>query len=182
MEASKNQSSSPNLLKACSDCKMAFYCSDEHWDAVQHLHAGEPCIDGHDGLSQCQVNQEIRADISFANLMAGAKAGNFKWAPERVKSSWMSLNGLSWEEEFSQELAQTFSIPITSVGPWIRGASEALSLPMSILWALENLNENDAWTRQDTLVIHVRLDIFINIFFFLTNVHGRYSEHMNLKS
>ena len=170
MEASKNQSSSPNILKACSDCKMTFYCSDEHWKAVQHLHAGKPCIDGHDGLSQCQVNQEIRADINFANIMAGAKAGNFKWAPERVKPSWTSLNDIGWEEEFGQELAQSFSIPLASVGPWIRGASEALSLPMSILWALENLNEDDAWTRQDTLVVHVRLDIIIIILFFLTIV------------
>lgn len=146
---------------------MAFYCSDAHWEAVQHFHAGEPCIDGHDGLSQCQVNQEIRVDIAFANIMAGAEAGSFKWAPERVKSSWTSLNStIGWEDEYSQELAQFFSIPVTSVGPWIRGASEALSLPMSILWALENLNENDAWTRQDTLLIHVRLDIVI--LFFLT--------------
>ena len=167
MEASrKKSSSSPNTLKACSDCKLAFYCSDAHWEAIKHFHAGEPCIDGHDGLTQCQVNQEIRADISFANFMAGAKAGNFKWAPERVKSSWTSLNGIGWEEEFGQELAEFFSIPITSIGPWIRGASEALSLPMSILWALENLNEDDAWTRQDTLVVHVRLVIIITSFFY----------------
>lgn len=181
MEASRNQSSSPNVLKACSDCKMAFYCSDAHWEAVQHFHAGEPCIDGHDGLSQCQVNQEIRADVAFANFMAGAKAGNFKWAPERVKSSWTSLNAVGWEE-FGQELAQFFSIPVTSVGPWIRGASEALSLPMTILWALENLNEGDAWTCQDTLVVHVRLDRDIIILFLLTIAHGRYSEHISLKS
>ena len=164
MEASRNQSSSPNVLKACSDCKMAFYCSDAHWKAVQHFHAGEPCIDGHDGLTQCQVNKEIRADIGFANLMAGAKAGSFKWAPERVKSSWTSLNTINWDNEYSQELAQFFSIPVTSVGPWIRASSEGLSLPMTILWALENLNEGDAWTRQDTLVVHVRLDIVILFF------------------
>ena len=167
MEASRNQSSSPNMLKACSDCNMAFYCSDAHWKAVQHFHAGEPCIDGHDGFSQCQLNQEIRDDIAFANIMAGAKAGNFKWAPERIKSSWTSLNGVSCEEEFAQELAQSFSIPIASIGPWIRGASEALSLPMLILWALENLNKDDAWTRQDTLVVHVRLRLLYFFFSFL---------------
>ena len=147
---------------------MVFYCSDAHWEAVQHFHAGEACIDGHDGLTQCQVNQEVRADIVFANIMAGAKAGNFKWAPERVKSSWTSLAGIGWEQEFGQELAQFFSIPVTSVGPWIRAASEALSLPMSILWALENLKDNDAWTRQDTLVIHVRLDVYYYYYTFLS--------------
>ena len=159
---------------------MAFYCSDAHWKAVQHVHAGEPCEDGHDWLSQCQVNREIRADIGFANFMAGAEAGNFKWAPERVKPSWTSLKGISWEEEFGQEIARFFSIPVSSVGPWIRGASEALSMPLSILWALESLNEDDAWTRQDTLVVHVRLDIII--LFFVTIIHNRYSEHMKLKS
>ena len=156
IEASRNQSSSPpKMLKACSDCKMAFYCSDAHWEAVQHFHADEPCIDGHDGLTQCQMNKEIHADIAFANIMAGANAGNFKWAPERVKS-WSSVNDISWEGEFSQELAQFFSIPVASVGPWIRSASDALSLPMTILWALENLKEDDAWTRKETLVVHVR--------------------------
>jgi mitochondrial splicing suppressor protein 51 len=156
MEAAMNQSS-PNTLKACSACNTAFYCSDAHWDAVRHFHDGEPCEDGHDGLSQCQVNQEIRADVIFANFMAGAKAGNFKWAPERVKSNWTSLKDINWEEEFGQELAQHFSIPVSSVGPWIRGASEGLSMPMSVLWALENLNEDDSWTHQDTLTIHVTL-------------------------
>ena len=153
---------------------MAFYCSDSHWEAVQHFHAGEPCIDGHDGLSQCQVNQEIRADISFGNFMAGAKAGSFKWAPERVKSSWTSLNAIGWEDEFGQELVQFFSIPEDiNVGPFLRGASEALSLPMSILWALENLNEDDAWTRKDTLVVHVRLDKTILSFLPLDMVDAR---------
>jgi splicing suppressor protein 51 len=158
MEASRDRSSSsPNTLKACPDCKTAFYCSNAHWDAVRHFHAGEPCEDGRNGLSQCQVNQEIRADVAFANFMVGAKAENFKWAPERVKAKWTSLKGINWEEEFGQELAQHFSILASSLGPFIRGASEGLSMPMSILWALENLNEDDSWTRQDTLIIHVSL-------------------------
>lgn len=180
IEASKNQSSSlpPKMLKACSDCKMTFYCSDAHWEAVQHFHIGEPCTDGHDGLTQCQMNKEIRADIAFANFMAGANAGNFKWAPERVKSSWSSVNDISWEGEFSQELAQFFSIPVASVGPWIRSASDALSLPMSILWALENLNEDDAWTRKETLVIHVRHSV--SLFCLQTFIKSLYTYFVRL--
>jgi mitochondrial splicing suppressor protein 51 len=158
METIVNQSSlSPNTLKACSACKMAFYCSDAHWEAVRQFHDGQPCEDGHDDLSQCQVNKEVRGDIFFANLMAGAKAGSFKWAPERVKPAWTSLRGINWVDEFGQELAEHFSIPVSAIGPWIRAASDGLSMPMSILWALENLNEDDAWTRKGTLTIHVNL-------------------------
>lgn len=38
----------------------------------------------------------------------------------------------------------------------VREASIGLSMPMSILWALENMNEGDEWTRRDTLTVHVR--------------------------
>ncbi|KAF9468454.1 hypothetical protein BDZ94DRAFT_1246823 [Collybia nuda] len=144
----------PKILKSCSDCKMAFYCSDSHWEAVQHKHAGEPSEDGRDGLSQCQLNQEIRVDVKFALIM-GSKADEFRWAPERVKSQSASLKNTSWEDEFGSDLAQQFRIPISAAGSWIRAASKFLSMSMTILWALENLNQDDAWTRQDTLTIHI---------------------------
>ncbi|GLB44346.1 putative zinc finger mynd domain-containing protein 17 [Lyophyllum shimeji] len=156
MEAVENGSTStPNTLKACHACKMAFYCSDHHWDAVQHKHAGEPAEDGHDGLTQCHMNQEIRQDIAFASIMEAAKMGQFKWAPERVKPSWASLKDTNWEAEFASRLVQDFGISTEAAGPFLRASSEALSMPMTILWALENLNLDDSWTRKETLIIHL---------------------------
>ncbi|KAF8060173.1 hypothetical protein FPV67DRAFT_333871 [Lyophyllum atratum] len=144
-----------NTLKACHACKMAFYCSTPHWDAVQHKHAGEPCQDGHDGLTQCHINQEIRLDVAFGNVMLGANSGQFKWAPERVKPSWHSLKEANWESEFSSGLIKEFGISREAVGPFVRAASDGLSMPMTILHALETLNKDDAWTRKETLTIHL---------------------------
>jgi splicing suppressor protein 51 len=155
-ESASSSTATVKNLKSCPDCRMAFYCSDTHWSAVQHEHAGEPCEDSHEGLSQCQLNQEIRVDVNFANITAGAKAGEFHWAPERVKPAWTSLRNISWEDEFGPDLARQFRIPVSSVGSWIRAASKSLSMPMTALWALENLKKDDAWTHQDTLTIHVQ--------------------------
>lgn len=158
-KSGSSSTTTAKTLKSCSDCRMAFYCSDSHWEAVQHMHAGEPCEDGHDGLSQCQLNQEVRVDIKFAVIM-GAKTDEFKWAPERVKPGWTSLQNISWEGEFGPDLAQQFHIPVSAVGSWIRAASKSLSMPMTALWALENINKDDAWTLQDTLTIHVTTLLF----------------------
>jgi mitochondrial splicing suppressor protein 51 len=48
-------------------------------------------------------------------------------------------------------------LPEEHLWPFVRGASEGLAMPMTILWALEYLNPNDtAWTQKETLEIHVR--------------------------
>lgn len=41
------------------------------------------------------------------------------------------------------------------VEPFVKMASEALSMPMTILWGLQTLYDDDAWTKKDTLEIHV---------------------------
>ncbi|KAG6918728.1 hypothetical protein DXG01_012213 [Tephrocybe rancida] len=147
--------SSPVSLKACDTCKMAFYCSQEHWDAVQHKHAEEACEDGHDGLSQCRMNQELLQDVMFVNLMARASSMEFSWAPERVVQSWKSLKDTDWITDYSSKILEDFGIPAELADPFVRAASVGLSMPMTILWGLENLNTDDQWTRKETLTIHV---------------------------
>ncbi|KAG6852908.1 hypothetical protein C0991_008251 [Blastosporella zonata] len=162
--SSKGSTSAPVALKSCHACKMAFYCSQNHWDAVQHQHAEESCEDGHDGLTQCHINQEIRQDVAFASIMAKASPNEFSWAPERVKPSWESLENTNWDKEYSSGISQVFGISTEAAGPFVRAASVGLSMPMTILWALEHLNTDDAWTRKDTLTIHVlgAFDVEIN--------------------
>ncbi|KAJ6607178.1 hypothetical protein B0H10DRAFT_2073036 [Mycena sp. CBHHK59/15] len=142
-------------LSPCPDCNMAFYCSPAHWDVARALHCA-PCEDGHDGLSHCEMNREVRADTKFEDVMAGANAGEFMWAPERVKPEWASLKGSTWETEFADELRSFVRVPTSlPIGPWIRGASNTLTMPMTILYALEQLNETDAWASQNTLTVHI---------------------------
>lgn len=147
-------------LKPCQDCKITFYCSDSHRDAIRHAHAETPAPDGHDGLSQCQIQQEIRQDLDLANLLAGAPtaSGGFQWAPNRVKQAWLSLKGSNWQDELGADISSELGIPHgPALGPFIRAASDGLSMPMTILHALESLQKSDQWTRQGTLNIHVRL-------------------------
>ncbi|KAJ7628766.1 hypothetical protein FB45DRAFT_43973 [Roridomyces roridus] len=79
------------------------------------------------------------------------------WVPARVKAAWTSLDGSTWEREFGDELYKYYGIhawlPIT---PWLCTVSDTLTMAMTILFALEKLNnDNDAWTRKQTLTIHV---------------------------
>lgn len=148
-------------LKACSDCGLCFFCSDEHLKVAQPVHSA-PSEDGHSGLSQCQINQEIRADIRFENIHATAggmgrpTSEGFKWAPSRIVDTWTSLSGRTWLTEFESDIVNDLRLPSTEVaGPFLRSASDALSMPMTILWGLEMLNTDDAWTRKDVLTIHV---------------------------
>lgn len=79
-----------------------------------------------------------------------------RWAPERVKDKWESLEGCTWDGEYAADLQQ-MGMPPAAVGPFLRSASDGLASPMTILWALEKLKKSDAWTNKHTLTIHVRL-------------------------
>jgi len=92
----------------------------------------------------------------MARFMAGAKEGPFMWAPERVKPTWSSLRDLNWND-FLDEMKTALPMPEPGIVQLLRAASDALSLPMTILWGLENLNSDDTWTKKDTLNIHVSL-------------------------
>ncbi|PPQ95961.1 hypothetical protein CVT26_016127 [Gymnopilus dilepis] len=145
-------------LKPCPDCRLSFYCSEEHWDAVKDRHQNEPCQDGRDDMSQCETNRLCFQDAKFANIMAGANAGEFKWAPERTVASWTPLREADWSD-YKAGLAEAFDSAAAMgqefVKALLRGASENLSMPMTILWGLENLHPDDAWTKKDVLNIHV---------------------------
>ncbi|KAK0184854.1 hypothetical protein F5146DRAFT_938103 [Armillaria mellea] len=137
-------------LSSCPDCKMAFYCCDEHWEAIRHIHQEQS---SEEGPTQCHINQQVRADILFADFMSGMSVP-FAWAPERVKDAWHTLEGATWESEYQEDVQHAFGadLPASVV---VRAASNQLSMPMTILWALEHLNEGDAWTIKETLTIHI---------------------------
>ncbi|KAJ6496311.1 hypothetical protein C8R45DRAFT_985563 [Mycena sanguinolenta] len=155
MESAKSDNS--KRLIPCPQCNLSFCCPPAHWEAARALHHG-PCEDGHDGLSHCDMNREVRADIKFEEVMASAHdaSGQWMWAPERIKSGWSSLMGLSWEGEFGDEMRKSVGVPAERpMGPWVRAASDHLTMAMTILYALEKLNDDEGWTRKHTLTIHI---------------------------
>jgi len=125
---------------------------------MKDKHQNEPCQDGRDGLSQCAMNKFCVEDVRFSEFMAGANRGEFQWAPERTLPEFKKLRSAGWNEEFMPNVARDFG-RIPSMTPLLdcvlRGATESLSMPMTILFALENLHSNDSWTKMDTLDIHV---------------------------
>ncbi|TFK62891.1 hypothetical protein BDN72DRAFT_776554 [Pluteus cervinus] len=157
--AEKNRTGPVPMTRPCPSCQMTYYCSEEHCNAMEHRHRNTPDKDGHDGLSQCQLQQEMRQDIRVANVFAMAQAGQFQWAPERTLASWQPLEGTTWNSEYSDGLTEFSSIPgLTKdiIPALLRASSDALSYPLTILWALEHLNGEDlSWTRKKTLTVHV---------------------------
>ncbi|KAF8152767.1 hypothetical protein K438DRAFT_1864090 [Mycena galopus ATCC 62051] len=120
-----------------------------------HAHHGQ-CEDaphGHEGLSQCEMHREIDAYTKFEAAYPIAR--RFKWSPPRVQDVWSSVAGSSWEGEFNAWMHQTFTAS-PPVAPWIRAASDDLSMIMTMLYGLEKLNGGDVeWTRKHTLTIHI---------------------------
>ncbi|KAJ6474577.1 hypothetical protein DFH09DRAFT_461466, partial [Mycena vulgaris] len=157
MEGAKNGTTSEALahLQPCTQCNLSFCCSPAHWVAARALHHG-PCEDGHDGLSHCEMNREVRGDLMFDAMLAHEEAGPFLWAPNRIKATWTSVKGISWDAELGQEMRAAINIPeARPTAPWVRAASNNLSMPMTILYALERLNVDVAWTRKHTLTVHI---------------------------
>ncbi|EKM51464.1 uncharacterized protein PHACADRAFT_166026 [Phanerochaete carnosa HHB-10118-sp] len=140
-------------LKPCANCRLFFFCSEEHRIFAQHAHSHVPDPDSARGLSQCEVNFNIRQDSIVREVMGGSDEP-VRWAPERVKRKWESLDGRTWEGEHAAEL-QDVGLPPLAVGPFLCSATDGLAFPMTILWALEKLNEGDAWTKKAILTIHV---------------------------
>lgn len=104
------------------------------------------------------MNQMYFEDDRFSlSVSVSNKVAAFKWAPERTLDSWKSLRGVGWSD-LDSDIKQAFSgiQPLRDlVEPLRRGLTEPLSMPMTILWALENLNSDLAWTKKETLDIHV---------------------------
>ncbi|CAA7264032.1 unnamed protein product [Cyclocybe aegerita] len=147
-------------LRPCPDCKLAFYCSQEHCDAVRIIHKSSPCPDDQDGRTQCALNQQIYDDSLLFTSMSSpgiSSEGEFEWYPERTKASWEPLKGLGWKSMISDLKEDMFGMPLpgSTFEPLLRCATESLSMIMTILWGLECLNEGNAWTRKKTLNIHI---------------------------
>jgi mitochondrial splicing suppressor protein 51 len=157
-------------LMPCSNCRMAFCCSQEHWDIVRALHSEQPCPTGKHELTQCQLMVECRQDSTLHIAMNPFDVPDeeLTWAPNRVKDDWESVASSTWESEFNGHIDAQFNISGNDQEPaqkektiaaFLRAVSDGLSIPMTILWALEKMRPDLAWSRQEKLEIHVRCHV-----------------------
>ncbi|KAL0064148.1 hypothetical protein AAF712_008870 [Marasmius tenuissimus] len=137
-------------IKPCDVCKATFCCCEEHWDIVRDKHVNEPVWDVPGNLSQCQINRQICGDILFANIMVDSHTHEpngvslvSQWRPERHLSKWEPLKtgDKCWEEEFNASLQKEVVASLGPVPPgsFLRSATQGLSMPMTILYALQQL-------------------------------------------
>ncbi|KAJ7240218.1 hypothetical protein C8J57DRAFT_1562811 [Mycena rebaudengoi] len=67
--AIKGTHTSSSPLIPCPQCGLNF-CSSDNWDAARVLHH-VPCDEARDGISQCEMNMQVREDIKFQNFWTG---------------------------------------------------------------------------------------------------------------
>jgi len=140
---------------------MTFYCSDEHWQIVKDRHTSLPCTDSIGGFSQCQLNQWLRENEAFSiqtsNDPDPVGPGPFRWFPAMIETLWTPLKDHHWFNLKGAYLTamKPAATDMKDADVRFRAASEALSIPMTILYALEMLNEDISWTKNGTLHLHV---------------------------
>ena len=82
--------------------------------------------------------------------MTGAKIGEFRWAPRRILPQWVTLEGKGMGVEFGEALEKEQGTPDSILVLWMRATSDGLSMPMTILWALEKLyGADESWTSKE---------------------------------
>ncbi|KAL1760257.1 hypothetical protein FB107DRAFT_287093 [Schizophyllum commune] len=151
----------PTPLTSCPDCHLSFYCKPDHWQDARRVHTEIPDPDGHNQLTQCALHRQIRLDLLFVNSTGDSEG--FQYAPDRTKEKWEPLkDDATWESEVGPVLAESINAATPeavgksmALGPMLRCATDGLSMPLTILYALEHLNSDDAWTRKQTLSIHI---------------------------
>jgi mitochondrial splicing suppressor protein 51 len=146
-------------LIPCLSCNMSFCCSEEHWDAVRKIHAEDIYESGRGmTLTQCNLNTAIRVDekIFYEKHPDGEPEKFLQWnsVPRNVATSWRSLQDTTWDGIFkvTEEMKED---PEERILSNIREESEWMSMPLSILYGLEMLKPDLAWTEKDSLLLHV---------------------------
>lgn len=155
-----------SYLKTCATCQMAFYCSQEHWEAVDGLHhqRHDDCHEYYDTVPRCQLYFMLKLCTIFHVARRGNSAqGRVSWTPKRINSSWVPLFNTSWVPEYSLAVKQEdLGLPAVFEdfkSIFFQQVTENLTYPLTILWGLENLlPEQDVWTnwtKKRVLQIHI---------------------------
>ncbi|KAJ7634051.1 hypothetical protein B0H17DRAFT_1149749 [Mycena rosella] len=156
-EARVPQSQPTNTeLIPCPRCKTSFFCSEEHWSIVRPQHEA-PCDDLPGGLSQCDMNRQNRVDAEFRTMVTAEQEKRFMWSAITRQSTWSSLKGTTWDGVLASDVRNAVAGTVfeSRSASCVRRVSSLASISMTILYALEHLNVNTAWTMKDKLFIHM---------------------------
>ncbi|KAJ7085970.1 hypothetical protein C8R43DRAFT_965137 [Mycena crocata] len=153
-----------HTLVPCQNCLLSFACRN-HWEIASIAHTEMMCEGGYDGLSQCALNGELLEDDEWDSKVIvsphlyplySSITNSYRWIPSQIESSWTSIKATTWAETFQSKLESEFlEARGAASSVWLRRMSEILSMPMTVLYALEILNDNIDWTIKNTLTIHV---------------------------
>ncbi|KAJ7444800.1 hypothetical protein B0H11DRAFT_2291112 [Mycena galericulata] len=144
------------VLTPCERCKMSFGCCDEHWSVARALHEA-PCDDLPGAASQCDMNLEKFADAAYGAVLTKAQEQHFMWRIIQCQTVWSALTDRTWEEIIGSEVASaaagtTFERHVPAC---TRRISSVASTAFTILYALEHLNNDTAWTEKSVLTINM---------------------------
>jgi hypothetical protein len=90
-------------IRSCDNCSYTFYCCDKHYESAHHLHSYVPYEDGHEGETQCNMNQEISKDQEFAKLFPDIMS-SIGTGP--AQTCWQSLDGRTWRGDYMPSLVK----------------------------------------------------------------------------
>ncbi|KAJ7155456.1 hypothetical protein C8R43DRAFT_432411 [Mycena crocata] len=143
-------------ISPCPDCKMSYFCSSAHHELCRHAHSTEPLYGGHDGLSECALNQEMREHL-WCEDMLNRKPGGWNYRPSTVHPAWKSIIRTNWRKEFMESVIKPAPEAIAhGAEPLLRVHTELLSPVMTAIYGFELLyNMGSAWTRRNKLIIHI---------------------------
>ncbi|KAJ7186063.1 hypothetical protein C8R46DRAFT_1289572 [Mycena filopes] len=142
-------------LVACPRCHITFHCP-EHTSSVALLHEA-PSADLPGELSQCVRNQQCIVDAELSNVMTAQDAKALMWQVIPRQPAWTSLKGLNWEAVMSGNVntAVATSPKFARQGPaCLRHISSLATSAMTVLYVLEQLNNNLVWTNKSELILH----------------------------
>lgn len=152
-------------IRPCQICGRSFYCCEDHFRAARHSHSEIPYEDGQNNKSQCQINLDIGLD-SF--VTRHVKSTIYMYGSLSVKSEWNPLQNLTLEADFFQEslVNSNGEVSDNELGRALfRRDTDTLTLPLTVLFALEKMNAGDnSWTQKNVLSVHVSVLSFAEVY------------------
>ncbi|ESK88832.1 zinc finger mynd domain-containing protein 17 [Moniliophthora roreri MCA 2997] len=154
-------------LEGCPGCGLTFFCCEKHWGVAYRFHKKHFHGEDYEGRSQCRLNQAVFIDIKFLETVwAKGEHSTKQWLPKRSKYIWLPLKtskAPGWPnlyvEEFFIDFIHDYGLQLSDprvLAPCLRSAADGLSIPMTVLYALQAFYGSEgSWTRKTKLNIHV---------------------------
>ncbi|KAJ7180630.1 hypothetical protein C8R46DRAFT_1070043 [Mycena filopes] len=154
-KAVKQGITTSQVVVPCEDCKMSYFCSEAHREFCREFHTVKPLYGGHDGLTECALNKEMREHLWCEDVL-NRTPGGWNYRPTIIQPAWKSIVRTNWDREFMEStIKPSPHAAVHGAEPLLRVHSEGLSPVMSSIYAFESLYKGSAWTQRKKLTIHI---------------------------